>query len=36
VLTFNTAPTAAISVPFEDPSIRNMIGGYVQSGTYTF
>ena len=36
VLTFNAAPTVAISVPFEDPAIRNMIGGYVQSGTYTF
>ncbi len=36
VLTWNAAPTASITVPFEDPSIRNMIGGYVQSGAYTF
>lgn len=36
VITFNAAPTAALTVPFEDPSIRNMAGGYVQSGGYTF
>ena len=36
VLVWNAAPTAKLTVPFEDPSIRNMIGGYVQSGDYTF
>jgi len=36
VLTFNAAPTGAILVPFEDPAIRNNVGGYVQPGTYLF
>lgn len=36
VLTFNAAPSAAISFPFEDPAIRNNVGGYVQPGTYAF
>lgn len=36
VLTFNAAPTGAVTWPFEDPAIRNMAGGYVQPGTYTF
>jgi len=36
VLTFNAAPSAAIAWPFEDPSIRNNVGGYVQPGTYNF
>lgn len=36
VLTFNAAPTAAVTWPFEDPAIRNMVGGYVQPGGYTF
>jgi hypothetical protein len=35
-LIFNGAVTGGFSIPFEDPSIRNMIGGYVQSGDYTF
>lgn len=35
-LVFNAAPTVAVAWPFEDPSIRNNVGGYVQSGTYTF
>jgi hypothetical protein len=36
VLVWNAAPTAALTVPFEDPSIRNMAGGYVASGNFTF
>lgn len=36
VLTFNAAPTGAITWPFEDPAIRNQVGGYVQPGGYTF
>lgn len=38
VLTFNNtlAATVPLTIPFEDPSIRNMSGGYVQSGAYTF
>jgi hypothetical protein len=36
VLVFNSAPTAAISWPFEDPAIRNRVGGYVPAGSYTF
>lgn len=36
VLTFNAAPSAAMSFPFEDPAIRNNVGGYVQPGTYPF
>ena len=35
VLTFNHTATG-LTVPFEDPAIRNMAGGYVQPGTYTF
>lgn len=35
-LIWNAAPTVAIAIPFEDPSIRNMVGGYVPSGTFTF
>jgi hypothetical protein len=36
VLTFNAAPTVAITWPFEDPAVRNQAGGYVQAGTYLF
>jgi len=36
VLTFNAAPTVGITWPFEDPAVRNMAGGYVQSGAYLF
>lgn len=35
-LTFNANPTVGVTWPFEDPAVRNMIGGYVQSGDYTF
>jgi hypothetical protein len=35
-LIFNAAPTVAVAWPFEDPAVRNMVGGYVQPGTYTF
>lgn len=33
--TFNAPATGAITVPFEDPAIRNNNGGYVQSGSVT-
>ena len=36
VLTFNATPTVALAWPFEDPAIRNNVGGYVQPGTLTF
>lgn len=32
-LTFNAPATGALTVPFEDPAIRNANGGYVQSGS---
>lgn len=35
-LVWNAAPTVAISVPFEDPSIRNNVGGYVRDSGWTF
>lgn len=37
-LTFNGALTASIplTIPFEDPAVRNSLGGYVASGSYTF
>jgi len=35
-LIWNAAPTVAIAVPFEDPSIRNNVGGYVRNSTFTF
>lgn len=35
-LTFNAAPSADLAWPFEDPAIRNQVGGYVQPGTYPF
>jgi hypothetical protein len=35
-LTWNATPSAAISVPFEDPAVRNSAGGYVQAGSVTF
>lgn len=35
---FNWAapPSVAITVPFEDPAIRNAVGGYVNAGSVTF
>lgn len=35
-INWSAAPTAAITVPFEDPAIRGFAGGYVQSGQVTF
>lgn len=35
-VTWNSAPSVAITVPFEDPAIRNSVGGYVQAGQVTF
>jgi hypothetical protein len=35
-VTWNSAPSVAISVPFEDPAIRNANGGYVNAGSVTF
>lgn len=32
-LTYASAPTTGIVIPFEDPAIRNAAGGYVQPGT---
>jgi len=36
MLIWNAAPTVAISIPFEDPAIRNSVGGYVRDSTFTF
>lgn len=35
-INWSAPPTAAITVPFEDPAIRGFAGGYVQSGQVTF
>ncbi len=35
-LVWNAAPTVAISIPFEDPAIRNNVGGYVRNTGVTF
>lgn len=37
-LVFNNtlASTIPLTIPFEDPAIRNQSGGYVQPGAYTF
>lgn len=35
-LVWNAAPTVAVSIPFEDPSIRNSVGGYVRDSVFTF
>jgi hypothetical protein len=35
-LVWNAAPTVAVSIPFEDPGIRNNVGGYVRDSTFTF
>lgn len=33
---WNAAPTVKINIPFEDPSIRNNVGGYVRNSDFTF
>lgn len=35
-LHFPSAITTAITIPFEDPHVRNMAGGYVLSGVQSF
>lgn len=35
-LVWNAAPTVAITIPFEDPSVRNSVGGYVRNSGFTF
>lgn len=35
-LIWNAAPTVKINLPFEDPSIRNNVGGYVRDSAWTF
>jgi hypothetical protein len=35
-VTWNSAPSVAITVPFEDPAIRSRTGGYVLPGSHTF
>ncbi len=35
-LVWNVAPTVAITIPFEDPGIRNNVGGYVRDSGFTF
>lgn len=35
-LIWNAAPTVAIAIPFEDPAVRNSVGGYVRNSTFTF
>jgi hypothetical protein len=30
VMTFATTPTTPLTIPFEDPGIRNSVGGYVR------
>lgn len=36
ILTFNATPTGSITWPFEDPAVRNLVGGYVSPGELTF
>jgi ABC-type Fe3+-hydroxamate transport system substrate-binding protein len=35
-LTFSGPPTGPMIIPFEDPAVRNMAGGYVLPGTLAF
>lgn len=35
-LSANGITSVPLSIPFEDPAIRNQAGGYVQPGAYTF
>lgn len=35
-INWSAAPTAAITVPFEDPAIRGFAGGYIPYGQVTF
>lgn len=35
-LTLNGNASTTLTIPFEDPAVRNNAGGYVQPGTYTF
>lgn len=35
-INWSAPPTAAITIPFEDPAIRSFAGGYVLSGQCTF
>jgi hypothetical protein len=36
VTIWNAAPTVAISIPFEDPAVRNNVGGYIRDSGFTF
>jgi hypothetical protein len=36
VLDFTGNCSTTLTIPFEDPCLRNQAGGYVQPGTYTF
>ena len=36
VMTFSAPVTAPVAIPFEDPGIRNNVGGYVRVSEVTF